>query len=719
MNTRFWISRWVVTSCSLMVLSPLPSASTAATRTGSPASASTRPVASPATDDGAWQRIPQLGRTQHSAIYDPIRHRMLVYGGMEEAAIKDDVYELSLSGGPTWTHVTTAGPTPPGRYEHSAIYDPVRDRMVIYGGSGGSDLNDVWALSLSGGVPTWSQIPNSGATPGGRRQHAAVYDPVRDRMLVFGGTFSDVYALTLADPPTWAMVANASMFHPWDMAAIYDPVRDRLLVLGSEDVGVPPYNVKVKALSLTGTPTWTTLATSGTNPGPRHKHTAIYDPARDAITLYGGSSDQHVWRLDLATMVWTQLSYGPPDPVALSNHTAILDSGSDRMIVHGGSLNSGNSPQTLFFHLDAPPVMETMGVVPFVAMGRYGHTAIYDPADQRMVVFGGHVGSTVPYSGFSNSSWSLSLGLNPTWMPLTTTGTPPTADHPYVAIDDEPRHRMIVLDGTVPQVWQLPLESYEWSSLATSSPPSPGTPWGAMYDPSRQSMWVCEVPSGDVQVQVWELTLSGTPAWSFLITSGSPGVRDGAAALYDPVRDRIIVFGGSDLADVWQLPLSGDHSWSQIVPSGTPPPGRRNASVIYDVRRDRMVMFGGWTPSINFYTSWNDVWALSLSGTPEWRQLAPTGLLPIARYEHTSIYDPVGDRMVVHGGQEACCLDRVILNDVPWLQWDQSTLGVGPPSRRPVSRLTLRLTASIPRADARRSSSASPSVVRRRCTCST
>ena len=103
-----------------------------------------------------------------------------------------------------------------------------------------------------------------------------------------------------------------------------------------------------------------------------------------------------------------------------------------------------------------------------------------------MVVFGGHVGSTVPYSGFSNSSWSLSLGLNPTWMPLTTTGTPPTADHPYVAIDDEPRHRMIVLDGTVPQVWQLPLESYEWSSLATSSPPSPGTPWGAMYDPSRQ-----------------------------------------------------------------------------------------------------------------------------------------------------------------------------------------------------------------------------------------
>ena len=219
---------------------------------------------------------------------------------LEEAAIKDDVYELSLSGGPTWTHVTTAGPTPPGRYEHSAIYDPVRDRMVIYGGSGGSDLNDVQALSLSGGVPTWSQIPNSGATP--RRSSAtrrAVYDPVRDRMLVFGGTFSDVYALTLADPPTWAMVANASsMFHPWDMAAIYDPVRDRLLVLGSEDVGVPPYNVKVKSAVAHRYTDMDHARDIGNQSGSASQaHRQSTDPARDAITLYGGSSDQHVWRL--------------------------------------------------------------------------------------------------------------------------------------------------------------------------------------------------------------------------------------------------------------------------------------------------------------------------------------------------------------------------------------------------------------------------------------
>jgi hypothetical protein len=42
---------------------------------------------------------------------------------------------------------------------HSAIYDPVRDRMVVFGGFDGlGNLhNDVWVLSLAG-APTWSLL---------------------------------------------------------------------------------------------------------------------------------------------------------------------------------------------------------------------------------------------------------------------------------------------------------------------------------------------------------------------------------------------------------------------------------------------------------------------------------------------------------------------------------------------------------------------------------
>ena len=48
----------------------------------------------------------------------------------------------------------------------------------------------------------------------------------------------------------------------------------------------------------------------------------------------------------------------------------------------------------------------------------------------------------------------------------------------------------------------------------------------------------------------------------------------------------------------------------------------------------------------------NDVWALSLSGSPTWAQLAPAGTPPGAWYGHSAIYDPARDRMVVFGGND-------------------------------------------------------------------
>src|SRR5439155_25260329 len=116
-------------------------------------------------------------------------------------------------GSPAWTEIAPTGPPPSGRYGQTAIYDPVRDRMVVFGGSDGSNFfNDVWALSFAG-TPAWSQLaPGSPNPRTGRYQHTANYDPVRDRMVVFGGydgtsLRNDVWSLSFAGTPAWNPLA--------------------------------------------------------------------------------------------------------------------------------------------------------------------------------------------------------------------------------------------------------------------------------------------------------------------------------------------------------------------------------------------------------------------------------------------------------------------------------------------------------------------------------
>ena len=137
----------------------------------------------------AWQQLTDLppARHEHSAVYDSQRHRIVVFGGMRQQSFLNDTWVFTPGPEPSWSHLETQGPLPPARINHTAIYDPVRDRMIVFGGrgSGFGYLSDAWVLSF-GGVPTWSPL---GLPPGPapRAWHTAVYDPDGDRMWILGG----------------------------------------------------------------------------------------------------------------------------------------------------------------------------------------------------------------------------------------------------------------------------------------------------------------------------------------------------------------------------------------------------------------------------------------------------------------------------------------------------------------------------------------------------
>ena len=136
-----------------------------------------------------WTRLVPEGPApttllNYTAIHDDARQRMIVFNGSG-----DGIWALSLTGTPTWTQLTPTGTAPPTRSGHTAIYDGANQRMLIFGGnSGQTDLNDVWALSLDDSL-TWTHLSPVGPHPSARTRHTAIFDSLHQRMIVFGGEY--------------------------------------------------------------------------------------------------------------------------------------------------------------------------------------------------------------------------------------------------------------------------------------------------------------------------------------------------------------------------------------------------------------------------------------------------------------------------------------------------------------------------------------------------
>jgi len=325
---------------------------------------------------------------------------------------------------------------------------------------------------------------------------------------------------------------------------------------------------------------------------------------------------------------------------------------------------------------------------------RGAHSAVYDPGSNTMIVYGGADGnlalsSNVLIDTNANGSGGVFAGA---WSDLIVSGVfpPPRANH--TAVYDQTNNRMIVFAGCGdPFCTFLPLNDTwvlthanglggtpAWIELSPSGTlPNPRMYHNAVYDAANNRMIVF---SGDNQVaafsDVWVLTnangLGGTPAWTQVSpTGGPPDAFDSSTAVYDPVSNTMIVFGGGAFVNsVWTLShangLGGIPAWTNLIANGKTgsPPGRIDAKAIYDSASNRMTIYGGnsggGTISPDFdYVALGDVWVLAnangLGGTPAWTQLHPKvagdgAILPIGRDYFSAVRDPGTNSMIILGG---------------------------------------------------------------------
>lgn len=545
-------------------------------------------------DGTTWTYVPRStpwpqARSSAAMVYDPVRARVVLLFG--DATTDTQTWEWD---GARWWSVSTTE-VPAARQGVAAAWDPRSSRVVIFGGSSSSyaRLAETWSYDgavwtrampamspsartdaalgcttthcvLFGGIDasstllgdtwvwngsTWSSVPTPGG-PSARYGGAIGYDPVRDRLVLYGGGTFDSVAPTLGDawewtgsgwtrltpaPPPGLGISSPTM--------VYDSRAGALLVTPPSGGGL------AERWWFDGT-SWR----SASSLPPASDSSAVYDEARQRTLLFGSVPGTFEW--DGTTLARRMLD---PQPV-FGSPRAAYDARRAVTVLVG--VNSADAAETWTFDgtawtlragpMPGPRVVETSAIT-------------YDRGRERVVLLGGTPWASTPGPmetwEWDGTAWSL----------RTPTSTPSPRDAHQLAYD-ESRGYVILFGGMSPSYARLCetwlYDGTRWTPLSPTTSPSGCDAHRMVYDPGRARV----------------LHFGGY---------GPRGYYGGTDSLSD-----LYAFDGSD--------------WS-LVTVDNPGPDRGYAGVAFDRDRDRLVAWGGRRAVLYDSYSMSELWELGRS----------------------------------------------------------------------------------------------------------
>ncbi len=261
----------------------------------------------------------------YASTYDPLANLVVYFGGRNGTGASNYTWVYFPSG--RWLNVTSPGPSV--RAVGMMAWDPSEQDVVLFGGFyQGTFFSDTWVWEWTGTAGVWRQLSVVG--PEGRYGSLMVTDPALNGVLLYGGCIPG----SCGTDDTW-LFSNDSWYAlspvgptPGDLHFIqgaFDPVNNRVVLFGGcvGDFG---------CLSVTNATwvfqdgNWTQLsfASLGATPSARAADMVFWDGGTDSVDVYGGFGTGQVplyndtWQLTNAT--WTQLSPAD-DPGIAANDT--------------------------------------------------------------------------------------------------------------------------------------------------------------------------------------------------------------------------------------------------------------------------------------------------------------------------------------------------------------------------------------------------------------
>lgn len=367
--------------------------------------------------------------------------------------------------------------------------------------------------------------------------------------------------------------------------------------------------------------TWLLRASStAPGPGPRTGAALAYDPVRGVVVLFGGQIGTNPTD---ETWEWNGLRWARRTPAHAPSPrfgaAMAWDPSRERVVLVGGTFNYfvGSSDTWEFDGTDW--VARSFAVNP---PPRYESTLVWDDARDAIVLIAGTAYDPLDdLWELSSTGWTF-RGRTPTWMYAVGAAWDPRAGRIVALTRGETFHydgqTLVPASRAVPSERNSPAVAFDAARAQTVLFGGyPSTSSAPLY-PSANDTWVRDATR-----------------WTELALTVRPGARFSAALTWDPVRQRLVLFGGSSqinspggvvgqtFSDTWTFDGT---AWSQLTPTASPAGGA--AVGTWDEAMQRVVVMSGGTWAFDG-TTWSSV---ATGGPPSWRS--------------TLAYDPQAQRLM-------------------------------------------------------------------------
>jgi Mg-chelatase subunit ChlD len=228
--------------------------------------------------------------------YDSTNDKVVLFGGYDGSKKYDETWEYDTVTH-TWIGPYLPNPRPSARYKHQMDYDSVNNRIVLFGGYDGSNDDETWEYDTVSHTWHGPYIPSP--HPSARQNHDLVYDSINNRIVLFGG-----WGGTNADN-TWEYETSS---HTWygpykptprpsprvSHAMAFDIANNKVVLFG----GFKSVNNNETWEYDTSSHVWTGPLSLSKKPSAREILAMAFDSINNKVVLFGGwdgDYDDETW----------------------------------------------------------------------------------------------------------------------------------------------------------------------------------------------------------------------------------------------------------------------------------------------------------------------------------------------------------------------------------------------------------------------------------------